>query len=57
MMKLYFSLLFSPIRLGKKKLDIVMDGTPESFTVIKSGYVRIILDEHGHVKYPPLLQD
>lgn len=45
------------ILLGEKNIEIVDDGTPESDAPIKSGFVRVILDETRHVKYPPLRQN
>jgi len=36
---------------------VVDDGTPEADAAIKSGVVRVILDEKKNVKYPPLRQD
>ncbi len=45
------------MNLGEKNIEVVKDGTPESVVAIKSGVVRVILDENGNVKYPPLRQD
>ncbi|CAF1535890.1 unnamed protein product [Rotaria magnacalcarata] len=41
---------------GEKNIEVVDDNTPAASTTIKSGVVRIILDEHKKVKYPPLRQ-
>jgi hypothetical protein len=45
------------INIGEKNIEVVNEGTPESRAAIKSGVVRVILDENGNVKYPPLRQD
>jgi hypothetical protein len=42
--------------IGEKNIEVVDDGTPESNAAIKSGVVRVILDEYKNVKYPPLRQ-
>lgn len=44
------------IDLGEQNVEVVKDGTPEANATIKSGVVRVILDEGGNVKYPPLRQ-
>jgi hypothetical protein len=44
-------------KIGEKNIEVVDDGTPESMAAIKSGVVRVILDENKNVKYPPLRQD
>lgn len=44
-------------RDGERNIEVVDDGTPESFAAIKSGVVRVILDEKKNVKYSPLRQD
>ncbi|CAF1318812.1 unnamed protein product [Adineta steineri] len=41
---------------GEKNIEVVDDDTPEANAVIKSGVVRVILDENKNVKYPPLRQ-
>ncbi|CAF4086895.1 unnamed protein product, partial [Rotaria magnacalcarata] len=41
---------------GEKNIEVMDDNTPAASTTIKSGVVRIILDEHKKVKYPPLRQ-
>ena len=43
--------------IGEKNIEVVDDDAPESSTTIKSGVVRVILDENKNVKYPPLRQD
>ncbi|CAF1407537.1 unnamed protein product [Adineta steineri] len=42
---------------GEKNIEVVDDDTPEANAVIKSGVVRVILDENKNVKYPPLRQN
>ncbi|CAF0911786.1 unnamed protein product [Rotaria sordida] len=42
---------------GEQNIEVVDDGTPESSATIQSGVVRVILDEHKRVKYPPLRQN
>ncbi len=42
--------------IGEQNIEVVNDGTPESDAAIKSGVVRVILDENKNVKYPPLRQ-
>ncbi|CAF1106867.1 unnamed protein product [Rotaria sordida] len=42
---------------GEQNIEVVDDGTPESSSTIQSGVVRVILDEHKRVKYPPLRQN
>lgn len=44
------------IKIGEQNIEVVHDGTPESDAAIRSGMVRVILDEHNIVKYPPLRQ-
>ncbi|UJR25074.1 hypothetical protein I4U23_006434 [Adineta vaga] len=44
-------------RDGERNIEVVNDGTPEADAAIKSGVVRVILDEKKNVKYPPLRQD
>jgi beta-lactam-binding protein with PASTA domain len=44
-------------KIGEQNIEVVDDGTPESYATIKSGVVRVILDENKNVKYPPLRQD
>ncbi len=48
---------FSFYNLGEQNIEAVDDDTPESSAEIKIGVVRVILDEHKNVKYPPLRQD
>jgi len=50
-----FFILFT--KIGERNIEVVDDGTPEADAVIKSGVVRVILDEKKNVKYPPLRQD
>jgi hypothetical protein len=42
---------------GEQNIEVVNDDTPQASTPIKSGVVRVILDENGNVKYPPLRQN
>jgi len=45
------------IKLGEQNIEVVDDGTPEANAAIKSGVVRVILDQNKNVKYPPLRQN
>ncbi len=45
------------IKTGEENIEVVYDDTPEANAEIKSGVVRVILDENGNVKYPPLRQN
>ena len=45
------------VNVGERNIEVVDDGTPEADATIKSGVVRVILDEKKNVKYPPLRQD
>ncbi|CAF0973859.1 unnamed protein product [Adineta steineri] len=42
---------------GEKNIEVVDDDSPESSTTIKTGFVRVILDENKNVKYAPLRQN
>ncbi|CAF3956411.1 unnamed protein product, partial [Rotaria sordida] len=44
-------------RDGEQNIEVVDDGTPAADATIKSGVVRVILDENKKVKYPPLRQN
>jgi hypothetical protein len=45
------------IQSGEQNIEVVNDDTPEANAAIKSGVVRVILDENKNVKYPPLRQN
>jgi hypothetical protein len=45
------------INIGEQNIEVVNDGTPQANAAIKSGVVRVILDQNGNVKYPPLRQN
>ncbi|CAF0745299.1 unnamed protein product [Adineta steineri] len=42
---------------GEENIEVVDDDSPESLAPIKSGFVRVILDENKNVKYAPLRQN
>jgi len=43
--------------LGEQNIEVVADDSPDSDKPIKSGFVRIIVDQTGYVKYAPLRQN
>jgi hypothetical protein len=44
-------------KLGENNIEVVVDDTPESNAAIRSGVVRVIIDQNRRVKYPPLRQN